>query len=169
MACMAVHVRGSPEDSSPRTSASRPSRAIWSTRRSMRAHRSARSRKVRPMVSAWADRMTPAPPSTRASSSSMAAPPRRASSASSSPRRGLSGEKAAKVRPESRESIYSPVPPATMGSLPRARIPSTQAEAISTYRAAEKSSPGSATSIMWCGIPSISSAVGLAMPMSMRR
>ena len=41
--------------------------------------------------------------------------------------------------------------------------------AISTYRAAEKSSPGSATSIMWCGIPSISSAVGLAVPMSMRR
>ena len=56
-----------------------------------------------------------------------------------------------------------------MGSFPRERMPSTQAEAISTYRATEKSSSGSATSIMWWGTPCISSAVGLAVPMSMRR
>ena len=92
-----------------------------------------------------------------------------ASSSSSSFRRALSGEKAAKVRPDKRESTYRPVPPATMGSFPRARISSTQAEASSTYRATEKSSSGSATSIMWWGTPSISSAVGLAVPMSMVR
>ena len=82
---------------------------------------------------------------------------------------GLAGEKEAKVRPDRRESMYSPVPPAMMGSRPRARISSTQAAAISTYRATEKSSSGSATSSMWWGIPCIASAAGLAVPMSMVR
>ena len=56
-----------------------------------------------------------------------------------------------------------------MGSLPRESTFSTQRAAISTYRATEKSSSGSATSSMWWGTPPISSRVGLAVPMSMRR
>ena len=78
-------------------------------------------------------------------------------------------DRGAKVRPDSRESRYSPVPPTRMGSFPRARMSSTQGAASSTYRAAEKSSQGSATSSMWWGTPPISSGVGLAVPMSMRR
>ena len=65
--------------------------------------------------------------------------------------------------------MYSPVPPATMGSFPRARMSSTHRAANSTYRATEKSSSGSATSSMWWGTPRISARVGLAVPMSMRR
>ena len=56
-----------------------------------------------------------------------------------------------------------------MGSFPRDRMSSTQAAAMDTYRETEKSSSGSATSIMWWGMPPISSGVGLAVPMSMRR
>ena len=46
---------------------------------------------------------------------------------------------------------------------------STIGAAIWQYRLTEKSSQGSAMSIMWWGIPCISSRLGLAVPMSMRR
>ena len=71
--------------------------------------------------------------------------------------------------PRMRLSIYSPVPPAMMAVFPRATMSSTMGAAMAQYRDTEKSSSGSATSIIWWGIPCISSGLGLAVPMSMRR
>ena len=51
-----------------------------------------------------------------------------------------------------------------MGSFPRARMPSTTGTASRAYRAADQDSAGSATAIMWWGTPSISAAVGAAVP-----
>lgn len=75
----------------------------------------------------------------------------------------------AKVRPEIRESMYSPVPPTTMDRFPRAKMSSKHRAASATYRATDQLSSGSATPIIWWGTPSISSGVGLAVPMSIRR
>ena len=46
---------------------------------------------------------------------------------------------------------------------------STMGMAAWAYRAADHCSAGSATAIMWWGTPSISSAVGAAVPMVMPR
>ena len=73
----------------------------------------------------------------------------------------------AKVRPWTTASNHSPVPPTRMGRFPRARISSTMGMAAWAYRAADHCSAGSATAIMWWGTPSISSAVGAAVPMVM--
>ena len=56
-----------------------------------------------------------------------------------------------------------------MGSFPRERMSRQAAAAASTNFAADQLSEGSATSMRWCGTPCISSGVGLAVPMSMRR
>ncbi len=72
---------------------------------------------------------------------------------------------AAKPWPRTTASSHSPVPPTRMGSLPRARMPSTMGMAVWAYRAADHCSPASATATMWWGTPSISASVGAAVPM----
>ena len=56
-------------------------------------------------------------------------PPER-SSPSMASRTALPAWPGAKVRPRTRASIQRPVPPTTMGSLPRARISSTTGMAV---------------------------------------
>ena len=54
-------------------------------------------------------------------------------------------------------------------ALPRWRECPAQASASSVKRATDQLSRGSATPTMWCGMPSVSSGVGAAVPMAMPR
>ena len=107
--------------------------------------------------------------STWRSSASRGSMPSCSNRASSSRRTAPPAWPLAKPWPRMRASIHSPVPPTRMGSFPRARISSTAAVARAAYSAALHCSVGSATAIMWWGMPCISSSVGAAVPTVMPR
>ena len=102
--------------------------------------------------------------STARSASSSASAPSLASLSCNSRRISPPWLPAAKSCPRTSASRYSPVPPTSTGRFPRRRMSCTHASASRTYRATDQLSAGSATATMWWGTPSISSAVGAAVP-----
>ena len=203
MAWRAVAFRGTPAASRARTSSARPAATIPSTRRSIRAFISSRSRKARPIYTGayrlgavrvsrlWAVMVLPvsrytsrarrirfssagwslaaASGSTARSSSRRGRIPPRRSSCARAARTAPPLQPGAKERPAITASRYSPDPPTRIGSLPRARISCTHRSAASANRATDQLSSGEATATIWWGTPSISSAVGAAVPMVIPR
>ena len=72
-------------------------------------------------------------------------------------------------RPSSNARKYKPVPPARIGSLPRATMAAIAARASCANSAAEYGCQGERISIRWCGTCASSACVGLAAPISSPR